>query len=114
MLNEKEMLEKIIKGDRCNKDCRDNCPFFDSASCRLVEIGARAILKNTEQKNKQEKEKDFLWKGMLKVFEIKTLFIGSQSPDLTMTEKDFIGEKIKTKLNELTYSLSEKRKELAE
>lgn len=109
---EREMLEKIIKGDRCNKDCRDNCPFFDSTSCRLVKIGAMAILKDTEQKNEQEK--DFLWERMLKVFEIKALFIGSQSPDLTMTEKDFIGEQIKTKLNELTYSLNEKRKELAE
>lgn len=44
---------------------------------------------------------DILDSTILKLIEIKSLFVGYQSSDLTETEKDFIGEQIKKKLNVL-------------
>ena len=44
---------------------------------------------------------DILDSTILKLIEIKSLFVGYQSSDLTESEKDFIGEQIKKKLNVL-------------
>lgn len=69
-----------------------------------------------EQLRKTEKEndslKDFLDYTILKLTEIKTLFVGHQSSNLTENEKDFVGEQIEKKLNVLKNHLIYELKEM--
>lgn len=76
-----------------------------------LEMNRKFGTENVRLEKENEQLKDFLDSTIFKLIEIKTLFVGHQSSELTETEKDFIGEQIKKKLNvvknNLTYELKE-------
>lgn len=60
MKTKREVLERVTKNGHCNCNCRDQCPYFkEKIGCKLLKIGAMAILRF--EKNKQlRKENEIL------------------------------------------------------